>query len=207
MITARWFGGALFTFMVVALTGCAAVGVTQTNDPERKLIDAGHLLDQGRALPSERLIHEAIETYRTLDDAHNLGYAYGLYAELLQSNAVNKAELAFLRSGFRDPSVNMANRFEKSIHYTRMAIEQYTRAVERHTREEKYGALTNAHFQLAWLHERLLDKAKACSHFQKTKEAYALNKQKNPQAKPYTPKGYRSISDFVTEQMRKLPCP
>ena len=88
MRISRWVCSSLLAVVLCALYGCAAVGVTSSEDPGKKLTDAGHLLDQGRALPAERLIHEAIAIYRGRDDPHGLGYAYGLYAELLQSNAV-----------------------------------------------------------------------------------------------------------------------
>lgn len=117
-------GMVLLAVLLASLLGCAAVGVTSSDDPSKKLVDAGHLIDQGRSLPAERLIHEAIEIYRERDDPHGLGYAFGLYAELLQSNAVNKAELSFMRDGFRDKTVTLSNRFEKSTAYTRAAMVQ-----------------------------------------------------------------------------------
>ena len=129
-----------------------------------------------------------------------------MYAELLQSNAVNKAELSYLRHGFRDQSVSLSNRFAKSAEYNRMAIVQYVRAIEEHKRAERFDALTNAHLHLAWLHQRMLEKEPACVNFQKTLEAYALNRQRNPQAKPQPPRSGRSIADYVGDQMRKAQC-
>ena len=199
-------GMVLLAVLLASLLGCAAVGVTSSDDPSTKLVDAGHLIDQGRPLPAERLIHEAIEIYRERDDPHGLGYAFGLYAELLQSNAVNKAELSYMRDGFRDKTVTLSNRFEKSTAYTRAAIVEYERAIEQHRRADKFDSLTNAHLHLGWLHQRLLDKAAACENFQKTLDAYARNLQRNPQAKPQQPKSGQSIGDYVGEQMRKAQC-
>ena len=198
----KWLCLVLQTAILAALMGCAAVGVTSSDDPRKKLVDAEHLLDQGRALPAERLIHETIAIYQARDDPHGLGYAYGLYAELLQSNAVNKAELSYLRNGFRDVSVTWSNRFAKSAEYTRMAIAQYERAIEHHRRADKYDALTNAHLHLAWLHQRLMEKVPACENFQKALEAYLLN----PQAQPQQPRSGQSIAGYVGDQMRKAQC-
>jgi hypothetical protein len=206
MRISRWVCSSLLAVVLCALYGCAAVGVTSSEDPGKKLTDAGHLLDQGRALPAERLIHEAIAIYRGRDDPHGLGYAYGLYAELLQSNAVNKAELSYMRHGFRDASITLSNRFEKSAEYIRRAIVQYEQALEQHRRADKYDALTNAHLHLAWLHQRLSEKAAACKNFQKTLEAYAMNQLRNPQAKPHQPRSGQSIADYVGDQMRKAQC-
>jgi hypothetical protein len=192
--------------VLASLQGCAAVGVTSSDNPSKKLVDAGHLIDQGRLLPAERLIHEAIEVYRERDDPHGLGYAFGLYAELLQSDAVKKAELSYIQDGFRDKTVTLSNRFEKSNEYTRAAIVEYERAIEQHRLTDKFDSLTNAHLHLAWLHQRLLDKAAACKNFQKTLDAYARNLQRNPQAKPQRPKSGQSIGDYVDEQMRKAQC-
>ena len=202
----KWLFMVLQAAILASLLGCAAVGVTSSDDPSKKLVDAGHLLDQGRPLPAERLIHEAIAIYQERDDPHGLGYAYGLYAELLQSNAISKGELSYARHGFRDASVRLFNRYAKSAEYTRLAIVQYERAIERHRRADKYDALSNAHLHLAWLHQRLLEKAPACENFQKTLEAYAMNRQRNPQAKPQQPRSGQSIADYVGDQMRKAQC-
>jgi hypothetical protein len=199
-------GMVLLAVILASLLGCAAVGVTSSDDPGNKLVDAGHLIDQGRPLPAERLIHEAIEIYRERDDPHGLGYALGLYSELLQSNAVKKAELSYMRDGFRDKTVTLSNRFEKSTEYTRSAILEYERAIDQHKRTNKFDSLTNAHLHLGWLHLRLLDKVAACENFQKTLAAYARNLQGNPQAKPQQPKSGQSIGDYVGEQMRKAQC-
>ena len=206
MRMSKRLGMVLLAAILASLLGCAAVGVTSSDDASKKLVDAGHLIDQGRPLPAERLIYEAIEIYRERDDPHGLGYAFGLYAELLQSNTVKKAEISYMRDGFRDKTVTLSNRFEKSTEYTRAAILEYERAIERHRRVDKFDSLTNAHLHLAWLHQRLLDKMAACENFQKTLDAYARNIERDPQAKPQQPKGGQSIGDYVSEQMRKAQC-
>jgi hypothetical protein len=123
------------------------------------------------AMPAGRLIAEAIAIYRERYDPHGLGYAYGLYEELLQSNAIDRGAVSFMRNGFRDKSITLSNRFDKSAEYTRMAVVQYE--------------LTNAHLHLAWLHQRLMQKYAACANFQKALDTYGLNVQRNPQAKPH----------------------
>ena len=49
----NWVRTALLVATMASLIGCAAVGVTSSADPSKKLVDAGHLLDQGRPLPAE----------------------------------------------------------------------------------------------------------------------------------------------------------
>lgn len=196
----------LLAIFSVALLGCAAVGVSSSADPEKKITDAEHLLDQGRPLPADRLIHEAIAIYRERDDPHRLGYAYGLYGELLQSNAINRAEVPFMQNGFQDKSVTLANRFDKSAEYTRMAMAQYEQAIARHQRAEKYDALTNAHLHLASLHQRLLEKDAACTNFRKALDAYGLNLQRNPRAKPQTPRSGQTLPEYLRNLMRKAHC-
>lgn len=188
------------------LFGCASVGLISSDDPDKKLSDAGHLIDQGRPLPAERLIHEAIAVFRERDDPQGLGYAYGLYGEFLRSNVIIKAEVSYLRDGFRDKTVTMSNRFDKSAEYTKMGISQYELAIDRLSRSEKYDALTNAHLHLAWLHQQLMQKEEACRNFQKTLDAYALNMQRNPHAKPQTPNSGQSIPDYVQGLMHKAQC-
>jgi hypothetical protein len=87
-----------------------------------------------------------------------------------------------------------------------MAIVQYEQAIDQHRQADKYDALTNAHLHLAWLHQRLSEKAAACKNFQKSLEAYAMNQLRNPQAKPHQPRSGQSIADYVGDQMRKAQC-
>ena len=157
-------------------------------------------------MPAERLIDEAIAIYRERDDTHGLGYAYGLYGELLQSNAIDRGAVSFMRNGFRDKSITLSNRFDKSAEYTRMAVAQYELAIVRHRQAEKYDALTNAHLHLAWLHQRLMQKYAACANFQKALDAYGLNVQRNPQAKPHRPRDGQSIPSYIRGQMGKAQC-
>jgi tetratricopeptide (TPR) repeat protein len=205
-ILRRFCAGLLTVFSVALLVGCAAVGVISSDDPDTKLSDAGHLLDQGRPLPAQRLIDEAIAIYRERDDPHGLGHAYSQYAELLQSNAIDRAAVSFMRNGFRDKSITLSNRFDKSVEYIRMAVAQYELAIARHRHAEKYDALTNAHLHLAWMHQMLMQKDAACANFQKTLDAYGLNVERNPQAKPHRPRSGQSIPDYVRGLMRKAQC-
>jgi hypothetical protein len=49
----------------VVLSGCAAMGVVETGDPDKKIRDAYILFgEQQRPLPAERLIREAIAIYQ-----------------------------------------------------------------------------------------------------------------------------------------------
>ena len=63
--------------VVLILSGCAAAGVPYTSDPAAKLADAAQLFDiQGRPLPAEKLIVEALDQYKDTNNQLGLAEAY-----------------------------------------------------------------------------------------------------------------------------------
>jgi tetratricopeptide (TPR) repeat protein len=192
---------------VAVLSGCAGVGIVATSDPLAKLNDAEDLfMRQGRPLPAERLIREAIAIYEERGDAHGLGNANREYGDLLRSPAILKWEKVYRRDGFQDKSITFDNRFEKASEFYRKALTYYERAEREHRQAGKYDALTNVYFNMASSHLRLDERDKACSYYDKTVEAYDENIRRNPGAKPYIPAGSDSFSEFISGAKRKAGC-
>src|SRR5688572_29060447 len=135
----------------VVLFGCAAIGVVQTSNPDTKLSDANELFRrQDRPIIAERLIREAIDIYRQRDDAHGLAHSHRQYAELLRSDSVISNQDFYRQKGFQDKSVTFENRISKSEEYLRKALEFYGRAEQQHQRAERFDALTNVYYFMAW---------------------------------------------------------
>lgn len=129
-----------------ALSACAAFGVVETSDPLGKLNDAEHLyMQQGRPLPAEKLIREAMAIYEERDDAHGLAAANRQYGGLLRSPAVLQYEKFYRENGFQDESITFDNRLEKSLEFYRKAVGFYERAEQEHIQAEKYDLLTNVY--------------------------------------------------------------
>src|SRR3989338_648543 len=97
-----------------SITGCAAVGVPHTSNPDKKLRYAESLFNnEDRPLPAQDLIMEAIDKYKTNGDDVGLANAYRTYAFFLQSPAVGR----WSKMSFEDKTVTHENRFGKSVEY------------------------------------------------------------------------------------------
>jgi tetratricopeptide (TPR) repeat protein len=192
--------------VVLLLVGCAGVGIVATSDPLTKLNDAEDLfMRQGRPLPAERLIREAIVIYQEQDDPHGLGNAHREYADLLRSPSVTgKWEKFYRENGFQDKSVNLENRIAKASEYYSKALEYYTRAETKHLDANRFDLLTNVYFNMAWSSYRLDDRVKACAFYDRTLEAYTENIKRRPSAKPYSPSG--TISELVVSAKKRAGC-
>lgn len=194
--------------LVLTLCACAGVGIVATSDPLAKLLDAENLtMRQGRPLPAERLIQEAMAIYEERGDAHGLGSAHREYANLLRSPAVAKWEKVYRRDGFRDKSITFDNRFEKASEYYRKAITYYGQAAEQYRQAGKYDALVNVYFAMAWSHQSVGERGEACAYYDRTLEANSEYMRRNPSAKPYTPPGAASFSEYIETAKRRAHCP
>jgi tetratricopeptide (TPR) repeat protein len=187
---------------------CAGVGIVATSDPLTKLNDAQVLfMQKNRPVPADKLINEAIATYQSKDDAHGLGNAYREYADFLRSSAVVRWEPQYRRDGFFDRSVTFDNRLEKVREFYRTALESYTRAVPQLIEAGRYDALTNVYFNMAWVHLALEEKQLACEDFDRTLDAYLLNMQHNPTAKPIFTSGFNSLPESLQSARQRAGCP
>lgn len=184
------------------LTACAGFGIVASSDPLTKLNDAEDLfMRQGRPLPAERLIREAMDIYQERNDPHGLGNAHREYADLLRSPAVVKWEKVYRKSGFRDTSVTFDNRFNKASEYYSKALEYYRRAEKQHKDTSRFDALTNLYFNMGWSSLMLDDRKGACAYYDSALEAYSENIKRNPGAKPQG-----SIPNAVSSEKQRAGC-
>jgi tetratricopeptide (TPR) repeat protein len=192
---------------LAVLSACAGVGIVGTSDPLAKLNDSEDLfMRQARPLPAERLIREAMAIYEQRGDAHGLANANRQYGDLLRSPAVLKWEKVYRRDGFQDRSITFDNRLEKANDFYRKALTYYERAEQEHRRTQKFDALTNVYFNMAWSHLNLKENENACGYYDKTIEAYQENARRNPDAKPYIPRGSASFPDLIAHAKQRAGC-
>jgi len=183
------------------------MGVIATSNPHTKLDDAEELfMRQGRPLPAERLIWEAIAIYQERDDPHGLGNANREYGDLLRSPAVAKWEKVYRRDGFQDKSIDFDNRFAKASEFYRLALSYYRRAEQLHRDAGRFDTLTNVYFNMATSHENLGEHSEACVYYDRTLEAYKETVQRNPTAKPYAPPSFGSVPNLIASQKRRAGC-
>ena len=69
---------------VLFLTGCAAVGVFPTSNPEKKLGNAYAMIKQGRYLRAKQFSEEALEIYKKNDDKLGMARSHSILGDILR---------------------------------------------------------------------------------------------------------------------------
>lgn len=192
--------------VVFLFAGCAGVGVVATSDPQTKLNDAEDLfLRQDRPLIAERLIREAMAIYQEQGDFHGLGNANREYADLLLSPSISgKWNTYYRENGFQDKTVTYDNRTAKASEYYAKAVDSYVRAVDQLRSTNRYDALTNVYFNMAYSYYRLNDRVQACHFYDETLGAYNENIRRNPSATPFSTSG--TVADLVAAKKKQAGC-
>ena len=186
---------------LVALTGCAGVGVVATSDPAAKLRDAADLFDrQDRPLIAERLIREAINTYQSSNDQLGLAEAYRTYGFFIRSPSIEgKWNKYYRENGFLDKSATFDSRYMKSIEY-------FEKARTIFADNKRFDALTNVDLNMGFTYVAMGNRAAACQAFDKSVESNRENLRQNPAAKPALPKGFSSYEAFVADWKKQYGC-
>jgi tetratricopeptide (TPR) repeat protein len=184
----------------VIFSGCAGVGVVALSDPAAKLRDAGDLFDrQNRPLIAERLIREAIESYRKNNDQLGLADAYRTYGFFFRSSAVEGTWSKHYReNGFLDKSAGFDARYEKSIEYldkARIIFAEYKR----------FDALTNVNLNIGFTYEVMGYGAAACEAFDRSLENSRDNLQIS-KAKVALPQGFATYEAFLAPHRERAGC-
>ncbi|WP_097460398.1 hypothetical protein [Mangrovitalea sediminis] len=104
------------------LFGCSAALVPYTNDPETKIDDAYRLIQDGRALPAEKLAREAVAAFQQKGDYEGMGHAYTVLGVLYSSSAYRAAKKFYQDNGTYDPT------YEKSISFHKKAMDSLRKA-------------------------------------------------------------------------------
>jgi tetratricopeptide (TPR) repeat protein len=186
--------------LIIILGGCAAVGVPTTNDPIEKLKWATDLYNnQGRPLPAENLIQEAITICESTNNQSCLGKAYSEYGFFLRAPSVRANEAAYRKYGFLDKSVNFDNRLLKSK-------EKFEASIKYYLATNEYDSLTAAYLNLGFAYYFLNEQTNECAPYSKSLEYNQKNIEANPNAKVVTPNGFSSFSDYVKFQQNRAGC-
>ena len=187
-------------FIGIALAGCAAMGVPETSDPDKKVGHAYMLFDQQqRPLPAERLIREAITLYQEKNNALGLAEAYRAYGFFFRSSAIEKLHKHYELNGFMENEATYANRYDKSIEY----FERSAAILEEH---QKNDTLTNVHLNMGFTHELAKQPEKACAEYSKSIVSNQMHSKNNPNASLTLPQGFSSYEAYVNSIMERLKC-
>ena len=190
-------------FLILTVTGCAAMLVPATSDRHKKLAYAETLVRQNRPLPAERLIMEAREIYQNGNDDLGLAESYRQYAFFLRFSDCRKLEHVLSRKRlFGQNSFIYTNRYQKAIEYFQQAKEIYTKHSE-------YDALTNINLVMGHAYTLLIkDHEKACKAYDESLASYAKYKeQKNHATDIGLPKRFKSYEDYMKAVKKEAQCP
>ena len=182
----------VFLAMLLAMPGCAGIGVVETSDPAIKLSDAEHLFSKAdRPLIAERLIREAIEIYEKNGDQLGLAEAYREYGFYFRAPSIKGTWSQYYReNGFLDKSATFDTRYTKSIEYFEKAADIF--AAINH-----FDELTNVKLNVGFTYIIMGNPAAGCQAFDRALDSYHENIHQNPTAKPAVPQGFESFEDFT----------
>ena len=178
--------------VLLILTACSAAGVPYTNDPFQKLQYATELYDKyNRPLPAQRMIFEALETFKQNNNEFGIAKAYRTYAFFLQSPAVGKFEPAYRKSGFKDKTVNFDNRYKKAIEYFEKTASIYKKLA-------KYDQLSNIYLSMSSNYFLVQNNnLKACNYLDKSLNSHLNHKKNNPDDKVFTHSKFKTFSGYI----------
>lgn len=183
--------------IVIVISGCAAMGVPLTSNPQTKIKYAYSLMhEQNRPLPAEPLIWEAIDIYKKRKDNYGLAHAYRAYGYFLISKAVKN----WGYREFEDKTVTFDNRYDKAIEYWNKALELFGA-------ENNYDAISNIYFEIGRVYYfNYYNKDKACDYFSKSLEAHKRFVKDNPSQKIILPEGVNSFEEYIQKAKEEIKC-
>jgi tetratricopeptide (TPR) repeat protein len=192
----------VFVFaLAVALGGCAGTWNNAVPDLAAQLQTAERLYEeQGNALAAEALIWETMEAYHAKGDQLGLAEAYRAYAFFLRSQVIEgKWSEHYKDSGFLDPSVTLATRYEKSIDYLEKA-----RAI--FATYGRYDALTNVNLNIGFVYEVLGNPEAACRAFENSTGSNREGLERHAKLQITLPKGIATYEDFLAPHLKRVGC-
>lgn len=188
---------ALFAMGLSALVGCSAAGVVASSNPQQKLADADGLLDQGRSLPAERLIAEAVQSCTTAADPLCLADAYRGYGLFFMSSALAGQKDRYMTQGFRDSTATYEQRYVKANEYLEKSRAIYAKA-------GRFEVVTNLHLNRGFAYELAGDKAAACQAFAESLAASRENARLKPGAVIQVPAKYGTFERYIGVQRTRV---
>jgi len=161
------FAFLLLPSITLMISGCSAFGVPYTSDPYTK-IDYGYtLVNQGRALPAEKLAKEALKEFHETGNTRGIAEAHVFLGQFYKSPTYRSYAPFYKKHDEYDPGNGKA-------------ISHILRAVELYKELNNYTQVAKAKFALASAYLNN-DRLKACEIFDETVMAYKKDKIENPE--------------------------
>jgi tetratricopeptide (TPR) repeat protein len=197
------FQTSCFVIMVIVTTmsGCAAMLVPATNDPDKKIVYSYILFDdQQRPLPAEQLIRESIEAYKQGSNDIGLGEAYRAYGFFFRSPAIKKWQKHYEAKGFLDNTATYENRYDKSIEYFEQSVRLFVK-------NNKYDRVANVYLNMGFTYEFAGKNEKACEAYKASLDSNAKFTKDNPGISVTLPEGFTgTYEDYINGFLKRLEC-
>ncbi|PWR25987.1 hypothetical protein [Zavarzinia aquatilis] len=181
----------------VLLAGCAAADVPATDDPAVKLQQARQLFSvEGRPAQAERLIQEAMATYRESGDAQGLALAHREYAYFLSTPGTDA--IIANPGGAQAPA--SPERLKRALGEMREASTLFAQL-------NIFDRLSNTAMGEARIEHDLDDTAAACASLTRSLAASDKQTALHPDRKPNLPPGMNSFADLIGHFRKEYGCP
>ena len=142
----------LLFYLGLLISGCSAIGVISSSDPEIKINQAYALLDHGRAFPAKRLFDEVIEIARKKND------------KPLEARGIVGLADIYKTKAYGAMKENLTN--------YKLSVRKYNEAATLLTDIGYNKRATTAYLGAGWASSLDNDKPKACEYYQKSELAY-----------------------------------
>ena len=184
------------------LVGCAAALVPESNDPATKLNQALALWKQGRVIPAERLIGDAIELAREQKNYLRLGEAQLTYAQFLKSSAFQNKFFDDKRAKLGGPDGVR----DEARRYLRDAEKSYVDAEPAALSAKDSFAISNLWIRRSLIYQELDERPQACEALRNALATHKGALERNPGAKVALPAGVKTFDEFVQRQRTTIGC-
>jgi tetratricopeptide (TPR) repeat protein len=184
------------------LVGCAAALVPASNDPATKLNQARALWREGRIIPAERLIGDAIELAREQKNYLRLGEAQLTYAQFLRSSAFNDKFFDDKRAKLGGSEGVRA----EARRYLREAEKSYVEAEPTILSSSDPFDVSNLWMRRSLVYQELDDRVRACEALQNSLATHRTAQERKPGTAVRLPPGFKTFDEFIQKQRVTLGC-
>jgi hypothetical protein len=182
--------------LTIIFSGCAAMLVPETKNPDEKLSWAYSLILNGRPLPAEKLIKEAVEIYSKDNNLAMLGYSYHLYGIL---------EYRFPKN---DDKTKKA-----AIEYFKISLKYFHEHFTQKPYKNDDPSYASNYFRASSAAQHLGDSYDPKTNIDLVCQAYALSLKYNklgmeikPEAKINVTRDFSNFEEFIKSKQEKAKC-
>lgn len=171
----------------LCLSGCSAVGVISTNDPNEKIGQAYYLLDNGRPLPAKKLFEEVIKIGEEKQDMKIVARGFDGLGDLYKV----PVQYGVQKQNLTD--------YEKSV-------SNYEIAAKIHTKLGYSKKASTSLFGAAWSSYKNGDIVKSCKLFTESAKSFSTKAVHNDDVEGFMDENKTPLNLLASEYKKTLKC-